>query len=229
MAFRATLKKLPDSQVRLFDGLVLNTRVVAKVMSIFKSQGVFQRDVEMERGQARDVASRVKPRNDAKLTRSGPNRLEGKRTQRAAGPQASSRQAREPQARGGSQARDGQKGAKFSGLQLLQTKSEAKRSASKGGSGSSPRKALGYKNGSGKPTNNDLNNSGESARSREGAEAADSEGNLRRRLADVRDKLTARGLDAPSAEYIPTYPGVASTTLVKVEGPDFYGVFVKYL
>jgi len=50
----------------------------------------------------------------------------------------------------------------------------------------------------------------------------------------VRDKLTARGLDAPSAEYIPTYPGVASTTssattLVKVEGPDFYGVFMKYL
>lgn len=47
VAFRATLKKLPDSQLRLFDGLVLNTRVVAKVMSIFKSQGVFQRDVEI--------------------------------------------------------------------------------------------------------------------------------------------------------------------------------------
>ena len=86
MVFRATLKKLPDSKLRLFVGLVLNTRVVAKVMSIFKSQGVFQRDVEMERGQARDVASRVKPRNDTKLTRSGPNRLEGKRTQRASGP-----------------------------------------------------------------------------------------------------------------------------------------------
>jgi hypothetical protein len=117
-------------------------------------------------------------------------------------------------------------------MQLLQTKSEAKRSGSKGGSGSSPRKALGYKNGSGKPTNNDLNYSGESARSHEDAEkraAADSEDMLKRRLADVRDKLTARGLDAPSAEYIPTYPGVASTTLVKVEGPDFYAVFIKYV
>ena len=45
LTFRATLKKLPDSQVRLRDGLVLNTRVVAKVMAIFKAQGVFQRDV----------------------------------------------------------------------------------------------------------------------------------------------------------------------------------------
>ena len=50
-------------------------------MAIFKCQGVFQRDLEMERGQARAVASRVKPSNETKLTRSGGGGkiLDGKR------------------------------------------------------------------------------------------------------------------------------------------------------